>query len=445
MESNSNQSSREMLEDMSFCVFDLETTGGNQKKDKIIEIGLVQIDNLKVGATKSFLINPERKIPDFIQKLTSISQEEVEDAPKIDEVIEEVLEFIGDRVLIAHNSSFDIPFLNSVLKRLGRKELENKGLCTNLMTKYLIPTLMNSNLNYMSRIFEISHNKAHRALDDSIATAELFLNYLNIFIAKGIKKINHLYYPKNRYELDLCNFKKASSNLEEIRDKMKSIFAPFVITVKGKNGIILFSYPCTNKENEITYICDRIAELDWQTISMKLSGPILESLIRFNHSYAKMDETDKEKSIDLLKENLIGKESLEELKGQYKEELQKIKQCDFVLMNHLVPEQYTIYPLGALGIRQGLIFRYPGHDKKLIQYINSKTNRKKSGKLKEVNFPKALADITNLYMAKCMREERELIIFKDSFALKNKEFFFVEFEKFTQANPNRYNYPKAFI
>lgn len=434
-----------MLEEMSFCVFDLETTGGNQKKDKIIEIGLVQIDNLKIGAKKSFLINPERTIPDFIQKLTSITQDEVKDAPTIDEVIDEVLEFLGDRVLIAHNSSFDIPFLNSVLKRLGRKQMENKGLCTNLMTKYLIPTLMNSNLNYMSRIFEISHNKAHRALDDSIATAELFLNYLDIFIAKGIKKINHLYYPKNRYELDLCNLKKATSSLEEVKSKMESIFAPFVITVKGKNGIILFSYPCTNKENEIDFICERVAELDWQTISMKLSGPILESLIRFNHSFSKMEETDKEKSIELLKNNLIGSESLEELRLIYKEELQKIKQCDFVLMNHLVPEQYTIYPLGALGIRQGLIFRYPGHDKKLIQYINSKTNRKKSGKLKEINFPKSLAEITNLYMAKCLKEERELIIFKDSFALKNKEFFFIEFEKFIKANQNKYNYPKSFI
>lgn len=434
-----------MLADMSFCVFDLETTGGNQKKDKIIEIGLVQIDNLTVGAKKSFLINPERKIPDFIQKLTSITQEEVEDAPIIDDVIDEVLEFLGDRVLIAHNSSFDIPFLNSVLKRLGRKELENKGLCTNLMTKYLIPTLMNSNLNYMSRVFNISHQKAHRALDDAIATAQLFLIYLNIFMAKGIKKINHLYYPKNRYELDLCNFKKQSTDLEKIKEKMESVFAPFVITVKGENGIILFSFPCTNKANEIEFICERIKDLDWKTISLKLSGPILESLIRFNHSFNKMTEDDQQKSLKLLRQNLIGDGTKEELHQLYKEQIQKVKQADFVLMNHLVPEQYTIYPLGSLGIRQGLIFRYPGHDKKLIQYINSKINRKKSGKLKEIHVSSDLNDLVNLYMAKCLKEEKELMIFKDSFALKNKEFFFIELDKFLKANPNKYNYPNSFI
>lgn len=438
-------SPKQMLEELSFCVFDLETTGGNQKKDRIIEIGLVQIDNLKIGATKNYLINPERKIPDFIQKLTSIGQEEVEDAPTIDQVIDEVLEFIGDRVLIAHNSSFDIPFLNAVLERLGRKQLENKGLCTNLMTKYLIPTLMNSNLNYMSRIFDISHQKAHRALDDAIATAELFLNYLNIFMAKDIKKINHLYYPKNRYELDLCNFKNNTSKLEDIKEKMESIFAPFVITVKGENGIILFAFPCTNKANEIEFITKKIKELQWHTISLKLSGPILESLIRFNHSFNKMPKEDQDYALELLKNNLIGEENIVELKEKYKEELQKLKQADFVLMNHLVPEQYTIYPLDAMGIRQGLIFRYPGHDKKLIQYINSKTNRKKSGKLKEVHFPTPLADLTHLYIAKCMSEGRELLVFKDSFALKNKDFFFTQLDNFISDNPNRYNYPKAFI
>ena len=207
----------DLLSPLKFCVFDLETTGGNLKNDRIIEIGMVRIDNLKITEKKSFLVDPKRPIPEFIQRLTSIKQKDVDGEKVIEELIDEILDFIGDRILIAHNASFDVPFLNSVLKRLGRKELKNRSICTNLMTKYLIPTLMNSNLNYMSQIFEISHNNAHRALDDADATAKLFLKYLDIFKAKGIKKINHLYYPKNRFELDLTHFKKpvlkASSQL----------------------------------------------------------------------------------------------------------------------------------------------------------------------------------------------------------------------------------------
>ena len=160
--------------------FDLETTGGNQEKDGIIEIGLIQIDNLQITNKANYLLKPDIKIPDFIQKLTSIRNEDVKDCPKIDEVIEEILEFMSDRILVAHNTSFDVPFFNSVLKRLGKKELSNNSMCTNLMSKYLIPNLLNTNLSYMSKLFKISHGHAHRALDDAIATAELF-NLLKYF------------------------------------------------------------------------------------------------------------------------------------------------------------------------------------------------------------------------------------------------------------------------
>ena len=101
--------------------FDLETTGGNHDKDGIIEIGLVKIDQLEIVEEKSYLIKPEIKIPDFIQKLTSIRNKDVKDSPKIEEVIEDILEFMGDRILIAHNTSFDIPFFNSVLRRLNKR------------------------------------------------------------------------------------------------------------------------------------------------------------------------------------------------------------------------------------------------------------------------------------------------------------------------------------
>ncbi|RPJ78868.1 MAG: 3'-5' exonuclease [Alphaproteobacteria bacterium] len=116
----------QLLNELSFCVFDLETTGGNHVNDKIIEIGLVRVENLKIVAQKSFLIKPEMHIPDFIQKLTNIKEADVNDAPLIEDVIDEILEFMGDSILVAHNTSFDVPFFNSVLRRLDREELKNK-------------------------------------------------------------------------------------------------------------------------------------------------------------------------------------------------------------------------------------------------------------------------------------------------------------------------------
>ena len=173
------QESIDLLRDLSFCVIDLETTGGNHDSDQIIEIGMVRIEGLEIADEKNFLIDPGMRIPDFIQKLTSIKQKDVKGCPKIEDVIDDIVDFIGDDVIVAHNISFDLPFLNSVLRRLGKEELDNRNLCTNVMTKHMIPEIMSSNLNYMSQLFEIDHSKAHRAYDDAMATARLLLKFLD--------------------------------------------------------------------------------------------------------------------------------------------------------------------------------------------------------------------------------------------------------------------------
>src|SRR6187431_670319 len=129
-------SSDELLRSLKFCVIDLETTGGNPETEKIIEIGMVRIENRKISEERSFLINPQKEIPDFVQKLTGIRKTDVEHSPLIEEVIDEIIQFIGNSILVAHNTSFDIPFLNGVLRKLKRPTMENKVICTNIMTKY---------------------------------------------------------------------------------------------------------------------------------------------------------------------------------------------------------------------------------------------------------------------------------------------------------------------
>ena len=172
----------EEINHLKFCIFDLETTGGNQDRDEIIEIGIALVENFQITDEKNFLLKPKIKIPEFIQKLTSISNDDVKDCPKIEEVIDEILSMMEGRILVAHNTSFDVPFFNSVLEDWGRKSFQTK-VCTNLMSKYLIPNLLNTNLSYMSNLFKIDHGNAHRALDDARATAKIFLifcKYLKI-------------------------------------------------------------------------------------------------------------------------------------------------------------------------------------------------------------------------------------------------------------------------
>lgn len=433
----------ELIKNLEFCVFDLETTGGNHKTDKIIEIGLVKIKNFEIISEKNYLIQPEIRIPEFIQKLTSIKEADVKDSPLIEDVIDEILVFMGDSILVAHNTSFDVPFFNSVLKRLNKPILKNKSLCTNLMTKYLIPNLMNSNLNYMSKIFGIRHNKAHRALDDALATAELLLIYLNIYIDKGITKINHLYYPRGRYELDRSNF-KSDDKIEDIKEKFESLKTPHIVTIKGENGVILFALPCNNIRSEKDFIYSKLESLEWKTLTIKLVGPFIEALINFNSLFNKIDSGDKGEITRFLWKSHLPNEKPPLKDDISAENILGNNFGDFIIINNLVPEQYNIYPVNALSQKSELVFRYPGHKKKLIQYINSKSNKISSNKLKKTFFNPAYKQFLDTYILK-EKEKESIFCFKKSLPLKRQENFFKEMEDYLKNHPNKYDYPKYYI
>ncbi len=428
-----NPKSFELLNNLTFCVFDLETTGGNQNQDKIIEIGLVKIHQLKIIEEKSYLINPELAIPEFIQKLTSIKESDVEKCPTIDEVIDEILVFMGDSILVAHNTSFDIPFFNSVLKRLGKTELSNKAICTNLMTKYMIPNLLSSNLNYMSKIFDLHHQKAHRALDDARATAELLLKYLSIFISKDIQKVNNLYYPKNKFELDRIHFKK-SIDKKTVIEQIKSIQNPFLTIFKGMEGLVLYSFPSNGSKNEFLYLEKKINEIDYETITIKLAGPYLQGFIEASSFYLKLSETYKEEFIQKIIEfnNIdakdINSEAIE-------------NPCDFFIINHIVPEQLVIFMTETIHQKQELVFRHPTHHNKLIQFINSKTQRLISKKYRSDQLPLKLKNLFYLYL---IQKNDSFKIFKSNQKVTYNDLK-KDFEHFIANNENTYKFPKNFL
>lgn len=444
--------SLELMRSLSFCVFDLETTGGNHKSDKIIEIGLVKVQNLEVVSSLNFMINPEIKIPEFIQKLTSISEADVKDSPKIEEVIDKIVEFMGDSILVAHNTAFDVPFFNSVLKRLGKDELTNKSLCTNLMTKYLIPNLLNSNLNYMCRLFDISHRKAHRAEDDAFATAELLINYLKIFISKEVTKINHLYYPRNRYELDRVHFREGTDPAE-IVSKFKSIKHPTLVTFKGENGTILSAVPCHGNELEAEFIVKKCKELEWKMISINLFGDYIEPLIQLNGVFNKLTPHEKNETIKFLwSQNFSNKKTTpkavkeESEKTDPKSNLIDEEIADFVICHHLVPEQMIIYPLSSMHHKSQLIFRYPGHKKKLVQYINSKSSRLSNNKMKKAFFHPSLKDFIEAYFTDTQGNSKSLFLFKKNYPTAKPNDFMAELDTFVLKKlSKKNNYPKEFV
>lgn len=426
------QSSNELLDSLKFCVIDLETTGGNPDTEKIIEIGMVKIENRRISEERSFLINPQKEIPDFVQKLTGIRKNDVEHSPKIEEVIDEIIQFIGDSILVAHNTSFDVPFLNGVLKKLQRPTLENKVICTNIMTKYLIPDIMSSNLNYMSQIFNIPHSQAHRAIEDARATGLLLLKYLDIFEEKKIRKVNQLYYPRNKFELDRA-IVEGPEGLEPVFKLLTKIQNPCVLTVKGDNGVILTILPLKNPSEEVDEMRKFLSEFRWSQIHIRLCGPFIEGLFFMNANFIKIPETYRKKTIEYLKQ----RHSLPPAPGL-------IDEHDFVITPHLVSGQYIVYSFLNFSPYSHLVFKFPAHKKKLHQFLLGQVGRfegQQKGK-KKVFLQNDVKDVfLSLFHHSLISEPKIYLTLKISDIKDEKKHYLDRIEQLALEHPDRYQFP----
>lgn len=157
---------------LDYICLDLETTGLNPKMDKITEIGAVKVKNGQIVDTFSRLINPGRKLSERVIELTGITDEMLKDAPSIEEVVGEFLEFAKELPLLGHAVMFDYSFMKRAIVN-ARGSFEREGLDTLFISRRYLQELESRSLDFLCRHYEIPH-KAHRALEDAVATAALY-------------------------------------------------------------------------------------------------------------------------------------------------------------------------------------------------------------------------------------------------------------------------------
>lgn len=174
-----------------YIVFDIETTGLSSLNDKIIEIGAVKILDGKVIDTYGSFVNPKVPIPYNIEKLTGINDLMVLEARTIDEILPEFLDFCGDGVLVAHNASFDYGFILKNAEDLKIK-IEYTVLDTLSLSRILLPHLNRFRLNLVAKELGILLENHHRAVDDAMATAEIFLKFIEMLKEKGISNLDKI-------------------------------------------------------------------------------------------------------------------------------------------------------------------------------------------------------------------------------------------------------------
>lgn len=197
-------SKNQSLEDTTYCVLDLETTGLSFRTEKITEVGIMKVKNGEVIDEFSCFVNPEKPIPPKVVEVTNITDEMVKDAETIDKVFPKILEFVGDSVLVAHNADFDIGFLKHNAKELGYT-LDNTYMDTLRLAKQLFPDFKKYKLGIIADKLGITVEVAHRALDDVDTTVKVLNVMFNMLKEDGVKTLDDI---DNKAQVD---FKKLPS------------------------------------------------------------------------------------------------------------------------------------------------------------------------------------------------------------------------------------------
>jgi DNA polymerase-3 subunit epsilon len=197
------------LKDAEFGVLDVETTGLSASSNRIIEIGIVRVKNLKIIDRYNSLINPGTYIPSFITQFTGISNVDVVNAPYFSDVVEDIKQFIGDTIISGHNLSFDSSFIKYEFLRCGEEQLYNEQICTLKLARRMFPDLRSKSLSSITKHLKLRNTSAHRALSDAEVTARALI--------KMIKQL------KKELKIDtiddLINFQKKSIKGKSVRIK----------------------------------------------------------------------------------------------------------------------------------------------------------------------------------------------------------------------------------
>ncbi len=293
-----------LIDQTPFIVVDTETTGTSSRSDRLIEIAGVRVQGGEITDEFSTLINPGVIIPSRITRLTRITNGMVYGKPAASEVLPVFLSFLDEGVLVAHNASFDIGFINAELTRAGQSPLDHTSLCTLRLARRTLKGLRSKGLTALAAFYGIPIRGRHRALGDALATAQVLL-----------RLIDHLKYERNLDRLDdLIRFqftsyapgKGARRKLVELRDRCLPGIPkkPGIYLFKGKSGRVLYVGKAKNLQARVrSYftsieahqkhtrkLVEHVEAVDWRCTDSELEALIEESRLikelkpRFNRA-----------------------------------------------------------------------------------------------------------------------------------------------------------------
>jgi len=180
-------SAHRKLSDDTYVVFDVETTGLSAVYDTIIELAAVKVRGGEIVDRFESFANPHRPLSATIINLTHITDDMLQDAPEVEAVLKRFHTWVGDDVLVAHNASFDMGFLNMGYTKVGLEKASNPVIDTLELGRFLYPEMKNHRLNTLAKKLDVELTQHHRAIYDAEATGYILMKMLKDTAEKGIE------------------------------------------------------------------------------------------------------------------------------------------------------------------------------------------------------------------------------------------------------------------
>jgi DNA polymerase III subunit epsilon len=271
------------LSEVTFCIVDLETTGGSPEQNAITEIGAVKVRRGELQGTLQTLVDPGVPVPAFVRLLTGISDDMLIDAPPIEAVLPTFLEFARNTVLVAHNAGFDIGFLNAACLRLGYETLDHRVVDTaGLARRVLAGETPNRKLETLARHFRCPHRPSHRALADALATTDVLHHLIERLAGFGVTTLE---------DLLAASFTKLDGTFAKITMADKIPRAQGVYRFIGANGETLYvgkatdlrarvrSYFYGDQRARMRDLLRETQHVDWNVHATMLEAEVAEARI----------------------------------------------------------------------------------------------------------------------------------------------------------------------
>lgn len=305
-----------------YAIVDIETTGGNPRNSRIIEIAILIHDGNEVVDQFTSLVNPERAIDPFVISLTGISDEMVANAPKFAEIESQICEITQNAILVAHNARSDYNFLQNEFKRLG-KRFQRHHACTVKMSQQIFPGKVSYGLGRLCESLNIEITDRHRAMGDAKATTVL----LEKLLQSGNQKV-----------LD-----------EFMKDELTKVSLPPLLNISTvdqlpeENGVFLYK----DEQENVLYV-RKSRNIRQRVIQQLASKTLSDSFLKLKSKIAKIDFqlTGNEILSDILEDGFIHK---------YQPEhnlIQKRKKYRFGVF--LIEDEQGYYRFNIEPVKQGL-------------------------------------------------------------------------------------------